>query len=255
VSFPEWEQQVRIAEVLARYDDLIQNNLRRIELLEEAARLIFHEWFVHLRFPNYERVPVVGGVPEGWKLSPITEAIRFNPKTSVSKDSARPFVGMEALSTHSMMIEAWEERIPGGGPRFRNGDTLLARITPCLENGKTGFVQFMATDEEVATGSTEFIVMRSLSTNPYWTYLTARSTHFRQHAINSMSGADGRQRVNPDCFEKYITLIPSQKVLDDFAEVVAPMFRQILVLQRQNSRLRAARDLLLPRLMSGSLEV
>ncbi len=105
----------------------------------------------------------------------------------------------------------------------------------------------------VATGSTEFIIMRSIQVTPYWVYCLARSYNFRQHAINSMVGSDGRQRVKPDCFEQYQVLFPPLQILKYFNNVAAPVFKQIKYLNSQNEKLKEARDLILPRLMNGSI--
>ena len=142
-----------------------------------------------------------------------------------------------------------------GGAKFRNGDTLLARITPCLENGKTGFVQFLEDDEATASGSTEFIVLRSRTVNPYWIYCLARSDSFREHAINSMAGSDGRQRVNTKCFDQYITLQPPSDLLQGFADNVRNIFEHVQSITEYTRTLKQARDMLLPKLMSGALDV
>lgn len=252
---PSIETQDRIAFILSAYDDLIESNRRRIQLLEESARLLYREWFVKLRFPGHATVPVTNGVPEGWELKPVSEMIDANPRTPFPKDVIRPFVGMEALSEDSMVINASDTRPITGGAKFRNGDTLLARITPCLENGKTGFVQFLEDDEATASGSTEFIVLRSRTVNPYWIYCLARSDSFREHAINSMAGSDGRQRVNTKCFDQYVTLQPPSDLLQGFADKVRDIFEQVQSITEHTRTLKQARDMLLPKLMSGALDV
>lgn len=255
VFIPSVDEQERIANILVRYDDLIENNQRRITLLEESARLLYREWFVNLRFPGHGSHPSVDGIPEGWARKPIAHMVQINPKTDFEKDRIYPFAAMQALSEDSMLIEVTEGRAISGGAKFQNQDTLLARITPCLENGKTGFVQFLDENNPVASGSTEFIVMRSESVSPYWVYCTARDEGFRKHAIGSMVGSDGRQRVNPKCFDSYFAFQPPENVLNDFDETVEPMFKEIQLLSRMNQRLREARDALLPKLMSGEIQV
>ena len=255
VSIPSLPVQIRIASILSTYDDLLAANQRRIQLLEESARLLYREWFVKLRFPGHEIVPVTDGVPEDWARMPVSDMVDSNPKTPFPKDVVRPFVGMEALSTDSMIVDVSESRQIAGGAKFRNGDTLLARITPCLENGKTGFVQFLEDGTAAASGSTEFIVLRSRTVNPYWVYCLARSESFREHAIRSMAGSDGRQRVNAKSFDQYFTLQPPQDVLQQFEDSVSEMFAQIQSLTEYNRSLQEARDLLLPKLMSGALDV
>ncbi len=247
--------QKRIAETLSAYDDLIDNNNRRIALLEEAIHRLYREWFVHLRFPGHEHTPVVGSVPEGWEKRPLGEVVNVNPKTNYEKGKPSPYVPMAAVSEKSMIISGTEERPIKGGPKFVNGDTLLARITPCLENGKTGFVQFLETDEIVASGSTEFIVLREGVLSRYWIYCLARTHEFRQHAINSMVGSDGRQRVQPVSVMGYQVPVPPKPIVSDFGDYAQKIFKQINTLNRQNGKLREARDALLPRLMNGSLPV
>jgi type I restriction enzyme S subunit len=239
---------------LSAYDDLIENNRRRMELLEEAARQLYREWFVRLRFPGHEHTPIINGVPERWGHVPTPEAVEINPLTKLSDEAEHWWVEMSDLPTHSMVIQNAIKREGRSGSKFRNGDTLFARITPCLENGKTAFVNFMA-EGEVGRGSTEFIVLRSKNLTPEFVYCLARTYAFRENAIKSMVGSSGRQRVQESCFEKFLVLVPPDSLLSLFDESVKPMFEQVKVLHSQNQRLRAARDLLLPRLMSGEIPV
>ena len=144
---PRVDEQGRIADVLSSYDDLIENNRRRMALLEESARLLYNEWFVRLRFPGHEHTPIVDGVPQGWECTAMSEAIEVNPRTKLSDSDENWYVEMADLPTDSMVIQNAVMREGRSGSKFQNGDTLFARITPCLENGKTGFVNFMATGE------------------------------------------------------------------------------------------------------------
>ena len=172
IYLPPLNTQRRIAEILSAYDDLIENNRKQIKLLEEAAQRLYKEWFVDLRFPGHEHTKIVDGVPEGWKPCILDDVIEFDPKVRLEKDTIKKFVPMSALSTSSMVLDINEisETTSNSGSKFQNGDTLLARITPCLENGKTAFVHGLKSDEG-AVGSTEYIVMRSKKLNPYMVYL------------------------------------------------------------------------------------
>ncbi len=256
IQLPDEQIQNRIVEILSAYDDLIENNQKQIKLLEEAAQRLYKEWFVDLRYPGHEDVPVVDGVPAGWRPCILGEVIAFNPKVSLRKDRIKQCVPMSALSTNSMILNAAEfiETMSNSGSKFQNGDTLLARITPCLENGKTAYVFGLKSDEG-AVGSTEFIVMRSTQLNSYMVYLLARTSDFRQTAINSMTGSDGRQRAQVNKIKDYPYLLPSKKVINSFSEIVAPIFEEIYKKNEMNSRLSQARDRLLPKLMSGEVEV
>lgn len=256
IAVPQMDIQTRIVNALSAYDSLIENNQKQIKLLEEATQRLYKEWFVDLRFPGYETTPVVDGVPEGWELCRVGDVIEFNPKVPLNKERLKQSVPMSALSTTSMVLDADEftTTFSNSGSKFQNGDTLLARITPCLENGKTAFATGIENDEG-AVGSTEFIVMRSKGINPYMVYLLARDNSFRQSAINSMTGSDGRQRAQADKLKVLPYLKPTDQIMKLFAGYAEPMFIQIQKKNEQNVRLRQARDRLLPKLMNGELEV
>jgi type I restriction enzyme S subunit len=122
------------------------------------AQSLYREWFVHFRFPGHEKKRLVeselGLLPVGWEVVKASYAVEIDPLTRVPKEGDKPFVSMGSLSINSMLIENVEKRTGNNGSKFRNGDTLFARITPCLENGKTGFVQFLLSASAVAFGST-----------------------------------------------------------------------------------------------------
>ena len=256
ISLPSFSTQQRIASQLSAYDDLIENNRRRIQLLEESARLLYRDWFIHLRFPGHEHARVVNGVPEGWERVTVPQIIAINPPSKIEKGKGAWYVPMSCLSETGMTANRknFERRSTHTAVKFRNGDVLFARITPCLENGKTGFVYFLPPDE-VACGSTEFIVLRGVSVSPYFTYCLARSYDFRENAIKSMIGSSGRQRVQASCFAEYAVALPPKVLLDQFDDIAENAFKQIRILAEQNEKLEQARDLLLPRLMSGELPV
>ena len=259
ILLPPLPTQHKIAAVLSPYDDLIENNTRRIKILEEMAQAIYREWFVEFRFPGHEGVEMVdsesGLIPQGWQVVAASEAISINPKTSVSRDTCKPFVPMKSATEHSMLITELEERTGSSGRKFKNHDTLFARITPCLENGRTGFVQFLPSDDMIALGSTEFIVLRSKTLNPYFVYLLAQTHDFRNNAIKSMTGATGRQRVVDQCFDNYFLPNPDQDTLCQFESIIAPLFKQVQNLGEKNANLHETRDLLLPKLISGEIDI
>jgi len=255
VRYPPLPTQQRIAAILSAYDDLIENNTLRIAILEEMARRLYEEGFVHFRFPGHETAEFDCEMPRGWSAVELQDLVQVNPRTSVPREGLKPFVPMGSLSQTSMVIEGVEKREGNSGTKFQNADTLVARITPCLENGKTGFVNFLSDDQPVAFGSTEFIVLRPLVLGPCAIYCLSRSHAFRDVAIRSMSGAEGRQRVRPESVQTFPMAQPPQELLDRFEAIAAPMFSQISALARQNTNLRAQRDLLLPKLVSGEIDV
>ncbi|MGE0679883.1 MAG: restriction endonuclease subunit S [Candidatus Binatia bacterium] len=254
IYVPPVTTQRKIAAILSAYDELIENNKRRIALLETMAEEIYREWFVRLRFPGHEKVKVVKGVPEGWEVRPFSEIVNINPSEWVDRSEEIPFVGMEDLSVSSMYFTPKESRKGGSGSKFRNHDVLFPRITPSVENGKRGFVMTLA-DGQVGFGSTEFIVMRKRIIGPEHIYFLTCSSDFRKHAELSMTGASGRQRVQEECFSFFLVKTPPSEIRQKFSEIVRPHFSQIHLLSCQTDLLMRSRDLLLPRLISGKLSV
>ena len=256
ITVPHIETQRRIANILSVYDDLIEINRKQIKLLEEAAQRLYKEWFVDLRFPGHEHTKITDGVPEGWEKCSLGDVIEFDPKVQLTKDRVKQFVPMSALSTSSMVLDMAEfsETSSNSGSKFQNEDTLLARITPCLENGKTAFVHGIQSPEG-AVGSTEYIVMRSKCLNPYMVYLHARTDGFRQAAVNSMSGSDGRQRVKADKLKALSYLLPPTTVVNQFGLFAAPIFELVFDLSEQAFQAACARERILPKLMSGDVEI
>jgi type I restriction enzyme S subunit len=258
IRLPSLAIQNRIGDILSSYDKLIEINRRRIAIMEEMARRLFDEWFIEFRYPGHEAVPMVttsiGKVPVGWLPTRAEEVISFDPRTKLPKEGRKAFVPMSALDTRTSVIAGWETRGGNAGAKFTNGDTLMARITPCLENGKTGLVNFLS-EESSGFGSTEFIVMRGLRVPPSFVYLLARSDSFRATAIKSMGGADGRQRARSEVLKQFQLAFPPNDLIERFANIAEPLFANVRVFADQNTRLRAARDLLLPKLISGEIEV
>ena len=247
ITLPPLPIQRRIADILSAYDNLIENNMQRIRILEQMAQAIYEEWFGMVDKES---------LPKGWELKPFSELVDIDPKTSVDKQIEKPFVGMNALSETSMIIDSSliEMRAGNSGAKFQNRDVLFPRITPSVENGKGAFVQFLK-DGQVSIGSTEIIVFREKELNAEYIYFLSREHEFRGNAINSMVGASGRQRVQQKCFDSFMVAKPPKKLLDKFADVVSPMFKITYTLALKNANLRQTRDLLLPRLVSGEIGI
>lgn len=142
----------------------------------------------------------------------LEEMIEFNPQESIKKGTLSKKVSMDKLGTFKKFIDLFEYEKYMGGMKFKNGDTLLARITPCLENGKTSKVTFLE-ENEIGFGSTEYIVMRSRKEKTYedFVYYLAISPEFRNIAIKSMTGTSGRQRVQLDVVKNTKMLFPNYK--------------------------------------------
>ena len=214
---------------------------RQNKTLEALAETLFKQWFVE-------------EVEEGWETKTLEDLIIFDPRERVSNDTEYTFFDMKCLSDSTMAISDGIKRIVNSGSSFRNGDTLLAKITPCLENGKTGFVMNLEEDE-LARGSTEFIVMRAKEgVSPYFVYCMARYSDFRNTAILSMTGTSGRQRVQTAVLKDY-EIKYSKDTIKNFHNTCHPYFKKIRKNQIQIRTLTRLRDTLLPKLMSGEVRV
>ncbi len=142
-------------------------------------------------------------------LTKMTDIIEFNPRETIARKQVCKKVPMEYLQPFTRQISGFEEAPYAGGTKFRNNDTIMARITPCLENGKTAFVKGFA-ENEVVFGSTEYIVMRAIpgASDSVFIYYLATSPSFREVAIKSMVGSSGRQRVQQDVLENLELVLP-----------------------------------------------
>ncbi|MBE9002015.1 restriction endonuclease subunit S [Nostoc sp. LEGE 12447] len=263
---PPLVEQKRIADVLSCLDAKIENLRRQNETLEAIAQTLFKHWFIDFEFPNADGKPYkssggamipseLGDIPEGWRVGKLEELITVNPRESIKNGEIVKYVDMKALSTSSMEITGYVTREFTSGSKFRNQDTLLARITPCLENGKTAFVSILD-NEEVAFGSTEFIVLRAKQNCcPEYVYPLARSAYFRDFAVKNMTGSSGRQRIPNDVIANYKLSIPDIKTIKSYQNLCRPLFLKTSSNQKQIQTLTKTRDALLPKLISGQLRI
>lgn len=185
----------------------------------------------------------------------LSDVAAVNPKRHLTKGSLARCVEMANLSTSGSFPNDWCRKAYSGGMKFMNGDTILARITPCLENGKTAYINFL--DEgEVAFGSTEYIVLASKGLLPAeFFYFLARNRAFVSYATNHMNGSSGRQRVSAQDIEAYRLRMPSSSQAARFADFARPIMEEILTRSLENRRLSSLRGALLPKLLSGEIDV
>lgn len=271
-SIPE---QRAIAHILGTLDDKIELNRRMNETLEELARALFKSWFVDFDpvrakaegcdtglpreiadlFPDSFEDSELGEVPKGWGVQPLPNLIEVNPTRSLRKDVVAPYLDMANMPTSGHCPDEIVDRAFGSGMKFMNGDTLVARITPCLENGKTAYVDFLM-EGQVGWGSTEYIVLRPRSPLPEeYAYCLARSDGFREFTIQSMTGSSGRQRVPAESLSHYLLASPPRPIAERFGSHVRPMFERVRDAANESSTLAALRDSLLPKLLSGEVRV
>jgi type I restriction enzyme, S subunit len=173
-----------------------------------------------------------------WKEVQLKDVILFNPRDSIKKGTMAKKISMDKLAPYQKKITGFEYAEFKSGTKFKNGDTLLARITPCLENGKTAQVDILD-DNEIGFGSTEFIVMREISgiSDNDFIYYLAISDDFRNIAIKSMTGTSGRQRVQMDVLEQTKLLIPPLREQKAIANILSTLDEKIETNNQINEKL------------------
>lgn len=206
-------------------------------------------------FPDELVESELGEVPRAWAIGELKDLIDFNPKRTLKKDSLALYLDMKNVPTQGHLVDEVIWRNMSSGTKFINGDTLLARITPCLENGKTAYVDFLS-NNEVGWGSTEFIVLRPRDPLPVSLgYFLARQDNFRTLAIQSMTGTSGRQRANADNLANQLWLIYPKRLLIEFDKYSGKYLKKAKINGQQNRVLKSLRDTLLPKLLSGEMDM
>lgn len=276
IFLPPLKQQQAIADILSSLDDKIELNRQMCKTLEDIASALFKSWFIDFDpvkakaegrapeglspeiadlFPDRFEDSAIGSIPKKWSVMPLTKVIEVNPKRHLKKGCSATYLDMSNMPIKSSRAKSWVIRNFTSGTRFQNGDTLLARITPCLENGKTCYVDFLK-ESEVGWGSTEYIILCPKPPLPLeYAYLLARTENFRSFSISNMSGSSGRQRVPSQCFEHFNIVLPSTIILEIFNSFVKTIFTKIKTVDEESHSLKNLRDTLLPNLISGKLKV
>ncbi len=258
IDVPELPVQRRIAGILSAYDDLIEVNQRRIAILEEMARRLFDEWFTRFRYPGHEAVPLVetelGSVPKGWRVGVFAQCVTVNPETLSPKKAPNRinYIDISSVSVGRVdditMVDFADA--PGRARRVvRDGDIIWSTVRP---NRRSHALLLGLEPDTIA--STGFAVLRARTEEWAWAYEMSRTDAFVGFLIGRARGAAYPAVVGSD-FEEVPTLIPPPELRADFQRRAGPMYESKAALEAQNARLRAARDLLLPKLISGEIDV
>ncbi|MBU4077889.1 MAG: restriction endonuclease subunit S [Euryarchaeota archaeon] len=252
VPLPPYEKQEKIVSIISAYDSLIENNHRRIQLLEQSARLLYREWFVHLRFPGHEHVRIIDGVPEGWEtleLSDICSDIRETVKPEQVK-SDTPYIGLEHMPRKSITLMEWgkSEQVTSNKFKYRKGDILFGKIRPYFHKVGLTFTDGIT--------SSDAIVIRSKNQKlAHLLLMVVSSDHFV--AVTSETVREGSKMPRADwkVLKKYKIMIPPLLLLENFNDIIKSITSQLEILSFQIHKLQQARDILLPRLMNGEITV
>lgn len=258
ISIPDIETQHRIASILSAYDDLIENNQKQIKLLEEAAQRLYKEWFVDLRFPNYENTPVVDGVPEGWRIGQadsffeitigktppraekqwFLDGIKGTPWLSISDmGNAGVFVFSTSESLTEDAINKHNMKVVPAGTVFVSFKLTVGRVSIASTD--------MCTNEAIA----HFHINDDMATAYTYCYLK----NFEYDTLGNTSSIS--KAVNSKIIKAMPFVMPTTEIVLLFSEKVSPIIKAVYAKQSQIMKLKEARDRLLPKLMSGELEV
>ena len=254
IDVPTIEEQRKIVDMLSAYDDLIENNQKQIKLLEEAAQRLYKEWFVELRFPGYENTPIIDDAPQGWRIDEVKSivsllsgyAFKSNDFVERGKYKIVTIKNVQDGSFDGENVNTIAE-IPSKMPRhciLNDGDILLSLTgnvgRVCLVNGKDYLL-----NQRVAKLDSKY---------PAYAYCLFRNKDMFD-IMNNLANGAAQQNLSPIRTENVRILIPSDGLIQKFEDVVSPMISKILLLNKTNDNLKQARDRLLPKLMSGELEV
>jgi type I restriction enzyme, S subunit len=257
IPTPPLPIQKKIASFLSAYDDLIENNRRRIQLLEQAARLLYKEWFVHLRFPGHEHTKIKDGVPEGWvrkKISEVGETIGGGtPSTKNSEywdGDITWMVPSDITRNDCLFLLESERKITQKGLRESSARMVPAKSILMTSRASVGF--FALVDHEVCTnqGFINIIPYDDRMKNYILFNLISRVEEIRRNAKGTTYPEISKGR-----FREMDIIIPNIFLINGFEKIVGEVIQQIITLKKQALQLTKARDLLLPRLMNGEIAV
>ena len=228
------EKQEKIANTLSAYDDLIENNQKQIKLLEEAAQRLYKEWFVDLRFPEHENTKIVDGVPEGWSRTNINEILTFHRGYDLTKNEMKagryPVVG-------STTVIGYHNEFKIKGPGIVTG-----------RSGSLGKYQFIW--DNFWPHNTSLYISDYKDHNIFFVYSLLQTVDFA-----SLNNGGAIPTLNRNVLSNIEVIEPTDELQEMFAKIAEPQYQKIKNLEKQNDRLKTVRDLLLPKFMSGEVEV
>ena len=258
LEVPVLSEQKRIASILSAYDDLIENNRRRIQLLEQAARLLYKEWFVHLRFPGHEDVKIKDGVPEGWESKHLSELVTTQygfTETATDQPIGPKFLRGTDINKTSYIDWSTVPFCPEDNLDFSKYALHVDDIV-VIRMADPGKVAIIESEEKAIFASYLVRLARKAGVELPALYLFyALSDDTYQGFISGASGGSTRKSASAKLLVDFDVLVPSTTFTALFMEQVRPLRKQIQRLLQQNSSLRRSRDLLLPRLMNGEITI
>lgn len=260
VPCPELEEQNRVASILMAYDNLIKNNRRQIALLEEAAQRLYKEWFVDLRYPGYEDAVYVDGLPTGWQRMPVADYADVvkgcSYKTeNIDVEQGVPMVNLASIASWGG-YKPYTERTYGG--TYKSEQVLDANdVVMALTEQTAGLAGYVARIPRYAQGSVpsmDLACLRPKKGSRTYLYCTCRYGDVSR-LLSPLANGTKIKHLKPEALNYTDMVVAPTELQQRFEEAVHPMLTNVDVLMEQNEKLRVARDRLLPKLMSGEIEV
>ena len=256
IRYPSLPSQEKIAFILSAYDDLIENNRRRIQLLEQAARLLYREWFVYFRFPGHEHVTITDGVPEGWSKCVVADFYSTGSGGTPSRKNpdfytgeilwvkTQELTGGFILSTEELITDEAVKR--SSAKLFPRHTVLIAMYGATI--GQTAILSVPSTTNQACCA----VIPKKPGTSYAHAYLFF--CHHKTDLVGLGQGA-AQNNISQQVIKSFKMVLPRKELMEAFLESVSPLFEQVEILQKSNINLVQARDLLLPRLMNGEVAV
>lgn len=265
VDIPYYYEQQRIATILSRYDSLIENYQKQIKLLEESAQRLYKEWFVDLRFPGHENVQIVDGVPEGWEVVTVDDlagklesgsrpkgGIDTSIKYGVASVGAENVIGLGQYNFSSEKLVTYDFYSNAKRGKIENKDILIYKDGAYI--GRTSLFQDNFPHKKAMVNEHVFLLHTKKEVNQYFLFFTLyQKVYFeKMQKLNKNAAQPG---INQDAIKSIKLLMPNKRLIVLFDEIISPMMKVLFDLANQIHNLTEARDRLLPKLMSGEIEV
>jgi type I restriction enzyme, S subunit len=257
IHLPPIEIQNRIADIISAYDDLIENNRRRIQLLERSLHLLYKEWFVNLRFPSHEHSKIVDGIPEGWEklsLGDLAESVMYGYTASAQESGEAKLLRITDIAPDTInwdsvpFCEIDEQNLRKFA--LQEGDVVVART-----GATVGYAKRIGSLESPTVFASYLIRFRfTEKIDNYLAGIFIESDEYKNFVVNNAGGA-AQPNANAKVLSSATVLVPTQNIQRLFRDYVEPICKQKDLLQKENRKLKQARDLLLPKLMSGAISV
>jgi type I restriction enzyme S subunit len=264
VRVPDIESQLPIAETLSAYDDLIENNRRRMVLLEEAARLLYQEWFVRLRFPGREHARFINRIPEGWRRVPLGEITTKIGSGSTPRGGEASYVAEGITLIRSLNV--YDDRFDDDGLAFISDDQAAALAGVTVEprdillniTGASVARCCMAPGRYLPARVNQHVMIIRVdpeASDPFFVHAAINSDEPKRQLLSYAQKGSTREALTKEIVAGFEITLPSDTLMRRFGEIAEASFQQREILALQSQKLKAARDLLLPRLMSGEIAV